>query len=257
MYDVHCHILPGIDDGPPELGEAVAMARMAQADGTRAVVATPHAARVAAEGGRDALEHRIQAFHQELEAQAINLKVLMGVEHLLSMELLEEATKAGAITLNGSRYLLVEIDFLQYPPYIDEALFQLQLMGFAPVLAHPERQVNIQAEPGLLAALVGRGVLSQITAGSVLGQFGRQAQHSAEHLLKNSLVHLMASDGHTATENRPPVMSEAQAVVEQLAGEETAHCLTVTNPAAVLANASLTLPVARPARRRFFPRLGR
>ena len=163
MYDVHCHILPGIDDGPERLEQAIAMARIALADGIRTIVATPHAARVADEGGIEALEQRVQGFNDELRANAINLTVAMGVEYQLSMEFLEEVQRGAATGLNGSRYLLVEIDFLQYPPYTEEALFQLQLEGFTPVLAHPERQATIQERSELLAGLVERGVLSQIT----------------------------------------------------------------------------------------------
>ncbi len=257
MYDVHCHILPGIDDGPEMMEESMAMARMAVADGIRGIVATPHAARVAAQGGKDALEQRISTFNQELRTQAIEMNVLMGVEYLLSMELLQEVQKGTGVGLNGSRYLLAEIDFLQYPAHTDDALFQLQLLGFTPVLAHPERQANIQERPDLLAGLMARGVLSQITGGSVLGHFGKEAQRSVEHLLRNNLVHLLASDGHTASKNRPPVMMDAVAAVERLVGKEAAHCIAVTNPSAVIAGAPVTLPESRPARRRFFPRLGR
>ena len=233
------------------------MARIALADGIRTVVATPHAARVADEGGKEALKQRVQAFNDELRANAIGLTVAMGVEYLLSMESLEEAQRGAAIGLNGSRYLLVEIDFLQYPSYTEEALFQLQLGGFTPVLAHPERQATIQERPELLVGLVERGVLSQITGGSLMGHFGRAAQKSAEHLLRQNLVHLLASDGHSATENRPPVMAEAMDAVERLVGEEAAHTLAVANPSAILADAPVTLPAIRPVRRRLFPRLGR
>ena len=257
MYDIHCHILPGIDDGPERLEQALAMARIAFADGIQTVVATPHAARIAALGGREGLEQRVQAFSGELRANAIDLAVAMGVEYLLSMELLEETQRGAAIGLNGSRYLLVEIDFLQYPSYTEEALFQLQLEGFTPVLAHPERQATIQERPELLVGLVERGVLSQITGGSLMGYFGRAAQKSAEHLLRQNLVHLLASDGHSATANRPPVMAEAMDAVERLVGEEAVHTLAVANPSAILANAPVALPVIKPVRRRLFPRLGR
>ncbi len=256
MQDVHCHMLPGIDDGPKRLDEALAMAQLAASDGIRTTIATPHAARVADTGGKEALEQQILTFNHELQVKGIDLQVVMGTEYLLSMELLAEAKRGTPIGLNGSRYLLMEIDFLQYPPYIDDAMFQLQLLGFAPVLAHPERQATIQKQPQLLAGLVERGVLCQITGGSLLGHFGRDAKRSAEYLLKHNLVHLLASDGHTSTRNRPPVMREAMEAVERLVGEEAAHCLVVANPAAVMANSRLTLPTNRPSRRRKFSFLG-
>ena len=257
MYDIHCHILPGIDDGPESLEEAMAMARIAASDGVRAVIATPHGVQVADQGGRDALVRRVQEFSDELRAQDVDLKVNMGVEYLLVPQLMEEARRGAAIGLHESRYLLVEIDFFQYPLYTDETLFQLQLAGFAPVLAHPERQATIQERPELLTGLVERGVLSQITGGSLLGAFGQLAQRSAEHLLKKNLVHLVASDGHSATKHRPPVMAEAIGAVERLVGEDAAHTLGVVNPAAVLADSPVTLPDVKPVRGRLFPRLGR
>lgn len=258
MYDIHCHILPGVDgDGPQGLEDALAMARMAVNDGTRVVVATPHGARVAELGGKGALAQRVQAFNDELRVRAIELTVVMGVEYLLSMELLEEARHGAPITLNGSHYLLVEIDHVQYPPYTEEALFQLQLAGFTPVLAHPERQAVIQEHPELLAGLVGRGILSQVTGASILGSLGRPPQKSAEQLLKSNLVHLIASDGHSATEDRAPVMAEAVEAAGRLVGEEVAHTLGVVNPSAIVADVPVTLPVVRLARRRLLPWLGR
>ena len=257
MYDVHCHILPDIDDGPQGLEEALSMARIAVDDGTRTVVATPHGTRVMALGGKEALEGRVRSFNDELRANNIDLTVVMGAEYLLSPELLEEARQGALISLNGSRYLLVEIDFLQYHHYTEEALFQLQLEGFTPMLAHPERQADIQERPKLLTGLVDRGVLSQITGGSLLGHFGRSAQRCAEHLLKQNVVHLLASDGHSATGNRQPVMAEALTAAERLVGEAAARTLVVANPSAVLADDRVALPVIRSAHRRLFPRMGR
>ncbi len=108
----------------------------------------------AARGGREPLAQRVQAFNDELRSHTIDLTVVMGVEYLLSPELLEDVQQGTVVGLNGSRYVLVEIDFLQHPPYTDEALFQLQLEGVSPVLPDPERQATIQEQPELLAGLV-------------------------------------------------------------------------------------------------------
>ena len=135
VYDLHCHILPGIDDGPERAEDALAMAQVTAADGTRVVVATPHATPVAAHGGKRALVHRIVDFNNRVQNMGIDLEVLVGTEHLLTMNLIDDVRRENVVTLNGSRYLLVEINFLQYPPYINEALFQIQVRGMVPVLA--------------------------------------------------------------------------------------------------------------------------
>ena len=257
MYDIHCHILHGIDDGPDRLDESIAMARMAAADGTRTIIATPHEAQIAAMGGKDALALRIQEFSGELQKQDIRLEVVIGAEYVLTMDLLDNVRKGEVVGLSNSRYLLVELNFLQYPHYTDEAMFQLQLEGFTPVLAHPERQVTIQEQPELVAGLVERGVITEVTGGSITGDFGRDAQRSAHHLLTHSLVHIIASDGHTAVGNRPPVMSGALNAAARLVGDEAAQTMVVTNPRAILDDGPVKLPTARANRRGIFHPFGR
>ncbi len=257
MYDIHCHILPELDDGPDNLADSLEMARIAAADGFQCVIATPHEARVVAAGGKESLERRVQAYRVALASHQIPLEMAMGVEYLLTMDLVQQAKQRDAITLNGSRYLLVEIDFFQYPSFCDEALFQIQMAGYVPILAHPERQDNIQEKPELLEGLVRRGVLSEVTAGSVLGSFGSQAQRSAQRLLADGLVHFIASDAHSRRGPRTPVMAEARDAVARLVGEEAAHAMAVLNPRAVLDDAPVVTPPINATQRRRFPWLGR
>ncbi|MBI4201553.1 MAG: protein-tyrosine-phosphatase [Chloroflexi bacterium] len=259
MYDIHCHILPDLDDGPKTLESALEMARIAVADGVQTIIATPHGDHVAARGGWPALEQRVSAFRQAMAENNIPLKVLTGVEYVLTADLLRNTQEGRAVTLNSSRYILVEIDFSQWPLYTEEALFQLQLTGFTPVLAHPERQANIQQSPELLRRLVERGVLAEATAGSFLGDFGEAAKASAEVLLQRGLLHCIASDGHSPDpRRRPPVMAEAMKSVAKLAGEETAHLLAVTNPLAVLEGKPVAVPGPKhPARAKRFLWFGR
>ena len=227
------------------------MAQVAAADGTSVVVATPHARQVAAHGGKRALVQWVADFNRTSRGLGIELEVLVGAEHLLTMDLIDDVRRGIAITLNDSRYLLVEINFLQYPPYISEALFQIQVRGMVPVLAHPERQATIQKQPDILASLVECGVVSQVTGGSLLGHFGREAQRSAEYLVQHNLVHAIASDGHSPRSYRPPVLFEAARAVADLAGEEQAKLLTQENPQAIVADRTVRLPEAQPARRIF------
>lgn len=254
MYDIHCHILPDLDDGPTTLEASLEMARIAAANGTQTIIATPHGEQVAAKGGRVALEERVRSFRQAMESQEINLKLVTGVEYLLTVDFLKEAQEGRVVTLNGSRYVLVEIDFHQWPPHTDDALFQLQLAGYTPILAHPERQATIQQTPERLLHLVERGVLSEVTAGSLLGEFGEKARESAEELMRRGLVHFIASDGHSPVANRrPPVMADARTALAELVGEETATLLAVTNPLAVLNGKAVAPPEpVQPAKARRF-----
>ncbi len=259
MYDIHCHILPDLDDGPKTLEDAVAMARIAAADGTHTIIATPHGEQVASKGGSEALRERVRSFAQTLQAEGIDLRINTGVEYFLDTMLLQEAKEGRAVTLNGSRYVLVELDFHQWAPYTEEAFFQLQMAGYIPVLAHPERQANIQQSPERLERLVEGGALSEVTAGSLLGDFGDRAQGSAEDLVRRGLVHFIASDGHSPLLNkRPPVMADAKDALTELAGQRTAELLAVINPLAVVNGKPITFPEAvRPAKARRFLWFGR
>ena len=118
-----------------------------------------------------------------------------------------------------------------------------------PVLAHPERQATIQKQPEVLADLVERGVMSQVTGGSLLGHFGREAQRSAEYLVQHNLVHLIASDGHSPGPHRPPVIHGAARAVESMVGMAGARLLTEENPQAIVSDGTVRLPEAQPARR--------
>ncbi|MBI4199004.1 MAG: hypothetical protein HY535_00825 [Chloroflexi bacterium] len=256
MYDIHCHLLPGVDDGPETLDDALTMASLAREHGTRMVVTTPHGAQGWALGGKDAMAQRLQAFRDHLKARGNDLEVTLGGEYLLEPRLLGRHRQGETMGLNGSRYLLVEIDFFQYPLYTEDLMFQLQLEGAVPVLAHPERQANIQERPELLATLVERGVLAQITAGSLLGAFGPKAQRSAETLLHLGLVHAVASDGHSAVGARLPVLAPVMEPLQRLVGEKAAETLVVTNPAAMVANGQVVAVNVR-APRRFLPGRGR
>ena len=256
MYDIHCHILPGLDDGAEDLEEALEMARLAEEDGTTVIAATPHADDVTQRGGPVWLKQQVAAFNHELEVYSLALRVVGGAEYRVLPSLAEEAKKDGLITLNGSRYLLVELDFFQYSIFADEVLFQLQLHGLDPIIAHPERQATFQQHPDKLAALVERGVLTEITGGSLTGAFGPLARKSAEKFLKMGLVHMIASDAHQSQGPRRPGLSQAIHAAARLVGQKLAQTLVVDNPRAVVMNGEVERPVPK-VRSSFFHRLFR
>lgn len=158
--------------------------------------------------------------------------VAAAAEYRLEPDLPEYLARTGALTIGG-RFLLLEWPFESVPGYTDRVIFELQLAGYVPVLAHPERNTLVQRRPELVLRLVERGVLVQITAASFLGVFGRRARGAAEWLLRAGAVHVVASDAHDARE-RPPYLAACYRHLARLAGEETARSLLVTNPARLM-----------------------
>ncbi len=247
MIDLHSHVLPGLDDGAEDLDEALAICRAAVADGITVLAATPHV-RDDYPTTPDQME---VALAQVQAAVGGELRVVAGGE-IDSMELdrpLEELRRFG---LGGNpRYLLVETPYTGWRLDLGERLFRLRTQGITAVLAHPERNANVQARPELLEPIVQGGTLVQLTAASVDGRLGRRTQVCAAALLDRGLAHLLASDAHAPTV-RAIGMGAASAA---LGDEALARWLTVEVPGAILADETVP-PRPRQAgpRRRLFRR---
>lgn len=236
MIDVHCHILPAVDDGPKTLEESLAMARMAAEDGTQAIICTPHYGTLRRGDQPADIVERVSAFQAAVADAGIPISILPGAELVLTKEIGSIADNGLLITLNNSRYVLVEIPFDHYPPGTDEALFQLQTRGYQPIFAHPERQRQIQQKPEILGQLVDRGIIAQVTALSMTGGFGNHAKASAETLTKRGLVHLLSSDAHVSDGPRNTRLAAARKRIGELAGEARAEDMAVYMPGAVSRN---------------------
>ncbi len=207
MIDIHCHILPGIDDGPEDMDGSLAMLRLAAEDGVRTVVATPHF------GGRydlpapATIRSLTRRLNEVADAAGIEARVLPGCEAELVPDLPEQLRSGEALTLgDAGRYVLVEVLPLPIPLYALDVHFRLRLAGYVPILAHVER-VAITAD-GLQFAreFVAQGGLAQVNADSVGGQVGRAAQRVCSRLFDEGLFHIIASDGHSTT-SRPPLLT--------------------------------------------------
>ena len=247
LYDLHCHILPDLDDGPESEEQAVAIITLSAEQGVTGMVATPHSQDVLERGGMPVLEERLATMRKALAQRSVQVELMPGMEQRMTPDLPELLQQGRCPTLNGSRYVLVELDFIQWANYTQEVLFQVQLQGKVPVLAHVERQATIQQRPALLEDLVQRGALAQITAASLKGGFGPQARRAAEQLLKRGLVHIIASDTHRPTGPREPFLAGVAPRLEHLVGQEAAHTLLYKNPAAMVADGPV-IPV-QPHRR--------
>jgi protein-tyrosine phosphatase len=235
MIDLHCHILPGVDDGAQSFDEAIAMCHLAAADGCEAMVATPHQRR-----GEwwNADRERLAALADEIQdAVGAALRVHLGGEVHVDSELLSEVEKlpdgSGILPLAGSRYLLIEFGPSGTPRKGIHLVHELGVAGWRPVIAHPEFIPWLAPHPELVARLISLGATAQVTAMSVTGDFGRRPQADAFALLDAGLVHFVASDAH-GVRRRPPGLRRAYQTIAGRWGEETARRLTRDNPRAVL-----------------------
>jgi protein-tyrosine phosphatase len=235
MIDLHTHVLPGIDDGPPTIEGSLEIARLAAAGGTRVLVATPHvnwryrndAATIA--GLVAELNERLRA-ERVATGDGHVLEVRPGAE--LALTLLPELPDAQlhALGLGGGPWLLVEPPFTPVAPNLDTILLELQRSGRRIVLAHPERCPAFQRDPAMLGRLVRAGMLTSITAGSLGGQFGGEARRLALALTRDGLLHNVASDAHD-TLNRPPTIAGE---LKSAGLAPLAQWLTVAVPTAIL-----------------------
>lgn len=246
FVDLHTHLIPALDDGPPDLATAVAIVRAAAATGTGVMVATSHSAEVLQSGaGRDGLQTMLDAVRDAVGAAGITVTLLLGTEIFLEPDTPARLQSGAVASLNGSRYVLVELPFQSIPMYLDATLFALQAAGFVPVIAHPERNVLVQREPQRLAAWVERGALIQISAASVLGGFGRAAGQVARLAVAHHLCHAVASDAHDPR-SRPPQLDTVDAALREEFGPATARRLLDEQPRAIVEDRPLTPPEPLP-----------
>jgi protein-tyrosine phosphatase len=229
MVDIHCHILPGLDDGPESFDMALAMAEMAIIDGITHVIATPHADSAYAFDPALVRDRR-----DELQARfAGRLVLATGCDFHMSFDNIGDLrVQPSKYTLNQKNYLLVEFNDFSIPPGMDQALHQIQLYGATPIITHPERNPVLRSKPERIYRWVRQGCYVQITAQSMLGRFGSQAQAAAEEWLRGGIVHFFASDAHNVT-SRPLRLTEAREKVADREGAEVAQALFVDNPRAV------------------------
>lgn len=231
MIDVHHHCLPDVDDGPRGWDEAVALCRMSAEAGIETIVATPHVLRGRWENtSRADLQSRLD----ELQQRATHSpRLILGSEYFFAHDI-NEALAAGTIVpLAGSRYVLIEFASNNVPPMVEQPLYRMQLDGWIPLIAHPERNIVFQKKPELLVSLIEQGARTQITTGSFTRQFGGEAQAAALEWLQRGMVHLVATDAHNTTK-RPPIVAAARAVIAEATNEAVAEALFVENPRAVI-----------------------
>ena len=239
MIDLHCHILPGMDDGPETMREAIQMARAAVDDGIYTLVATPHINTASLDlTDLFAFSTKMQKALDELRYQCTVLDI-----PLILMAGGEVNTGMGMdyirpFAINSESYVLVEFPHSFLPGDAAETIFNCVMAGFTPIIAHPERNQSVLERPDRLGDLIRAGALLQITGGSLLGNFSGHPKACAEHLLKMGLVSFLASDAHSSSHRRP-VLSSAVRAAARFIGAEPARDLVWANPRAVISGRSL------------------
>jgi protein-tyrosine phosphatase len=236
LIDIHCHILPGLDDGPRFIETSIDMAALAARDGIRAIIATPHTDGIRV--NKDAVKKAVGILNTALADKKIEIAVYNGYE--IPSNLVSKL--AANHTLAGSNYTLLEFPHTHLPADAQLTVSWAVAQGIVPIIAHPERNPDILANPDLLADLLSAGALAQLTAASITGEMGYDIQRCSLYLLKKKQVHFIATDSHSPT-FRQPVLSEAYKIVKKLLGWEEADRLTNHNPGKVIHHlASSTLP---------------
>jgi len=228
MVDLHCHLLPGLDDGAKTIEDSLAMAEDAIADGITHVVGTPHAS---AEHAFDFAKVRAarELLNQKLAGRLI---LATGCDFHLNPENLAAIRKnPGLYCINQKDYLLVEFNEFSIPPSMDQTLHELQLAGLRLIITHPERNGILRAQPERLLRWIRLGCYAQVTAGSLDGVFGPGAKEDAWVWISQGLIHFIASDAHN-TARRPLKLKFAYDLVAEQLGEEKSRALLVENPLA-------------------------
>lgn len=234
MIDIHAHILPGLDDGPSTVEEAVQMARLAVEDGLRTIVATPHSLNGLYINWREDILAACESFNRGLRKHQIPMVVLPGSEIYLCPEMLEELDKGRLMTLNDTgRYLFLEIPDSFVPQTLIHLINQLRSRGIIPILSHPERNRPIQRNVDLLGELIAAGALSQVTGTSLMGGFGRRAQRCTKRLIDRQMAHFVASDAHSL-KGRPPVLHTVFERLTSMTGVAGAEKMMLEAPQAVV-----------------------
>jgi protein-tyrosine phosphatase len=233
MIDLHCHILPGIDDGASDVSVSLAMAKASVSQGITTVACTPHILPGLYHNSGPQIRLAAAQLQEILDQAEVPLRLTTGADAHITPDFIAGLRSGRLLSLADSRYVLVEPPHHTAPPQLEEFFFKLVVAGYVPILTHPERLSWVPARYEAIKRLVGAGVWMQITAGSLAGAFGRTALYWAHRMLDEGCVHLLASDAHDTTQ-RPQNLAAGYECAAKRVGVEEAQRLVLTRPSAVL-----------------------
>jgi len=234
MIDIHTHILPSIDDGPETIEESIELCKVAANDGIKTIVATPHSKDGVYETKSVDILKTVDVLNLKLKENQIDIKILPGAEVHISEGLVENIKSGDVLTINnGGKFVLFELPFVFIPPGTDTFIFNLKANGIVPIIAHAERISAFQRNPELVDQLVKIGARVQINAHGLTRRANPRERKCAEWLLRNGLVHFIASDTHSL-KGRPPILSAAVECASRIVGEVEARELVCHNPEQII-----------------------
>jgi protein-tyrosine phosphatase len=235
MIDLHCHLLPGIDDGAEDLDTALAMARIAVQDGIQRIACTPHIYPGMYDNDSRGILAARQSLQERLDQEGIGLQLGYGADTHLVPEMLAGLRDGRIPTLNGGRYFLLEPPHHVAPPQFKMLVFNTLAAGYTPLITHPERLTWAEAHYEDFVELANEGAWIQVTAGALTGRFGRAARYLAEQMLDDGIVHVIATDAHN-TRSRAPLLAEGREAAEAWVGAQEAARMVEERPLAVFEN---------------------
>jgi protein-tyrosine phosphatase len=238
--DIHCHCLPGLDDGPRTMAEAIDLCRALVDDGITTAIATPHQlGRFDAQHDGDSIRQAVQSLREALEAADVPLDVVPGADVRVDERILSFLDSGRILTLgDAGRYLLLELPhgaFIEIAPLIG----RLVSRGLTPIISHPERNAFLPKRPEVVPSWLGQGALLQVTAASLLGDFGRAPEEAAWGWLGTGAASLVATDSHDTASRRPKLSAAIDAIAERL-GNVAAYRTCIDSPARVLDGEPIT-----------------
>lgn len=242
MIDVHSHILPAVDDGVESMEEALAVIEDSHEKGVQAIVATPHFMEEAYRPSLDEIKKLVSILQTEVDNLGLDFRIYPGAEVYIYPELARDLSQGLIPTLNDSKYLLLELPMSKIPSYTEKLFYDVKALGYLPIIAHPERCMDIMEDPNLLYNWVSEGIYAQLNAGSLLGYFDEKVKESAEILLEHNLLHLIGSDLHSL-EKRGQCLNKALAILEKNNGEWAE--LFIKNSQLIIENKGLDLLPAK------------
>lgn len=238
MIDLHSHILPGIDDGSPNLAMSLEMARAYVAQGVKSVACTPHILPGLYNNSGPQIRSATERLQQQLNEAGIPLRLFSGADNYIIPDFVGGLRSGHLLPIGNTRYVLVEPPHHVAPKQLERLFFDILAAAYIPILTHPERLKWIDHAYDKIQRLAARGVWMQITSGSLLGRFGKAARYWAERMLDEDLVHILATDAHDSL-HRPPDLLKGRLAVEKYVGPQKATHLVDMHPMIVLSNNTL------------------